>query len=124
MLVCACTDGPDEQSACPTSGEFRYEGVALATAAGDSSFALANDCPFFVSGSEAFYESVREAWTKSPYQDHLRPIFLSAVGRVEAREEGFAPVFWIRSVSEVSVDFSKRDARDQFQLRMGRDPVE
>ena len=121
MLSSACSQSLDEQSNCPSSGEFSYKGVALATGAGDSTFALASDCVFFVSGDKTYYENVQAAWTKSPYRDDVRPIFLSATGRVEAREN-LASVFRIGSVREVSLDFTSHDARDQFQLRMARDP--
>jgi hypothetical protein len=121
VLASACSQNLDDQSDCPSSGEFHYEGVALATRAGDSTFALATECAFFVAGPETFYESVRAAWSKSPYRDEIRPIFLSATGKVEARED-LTAVFRIRSVREVSVDFTRTDARDQFQLRMAREP--
>ncbi len=121
LVVSACSQNKGEQSDCPSSGDFHYEGVVLVTEAGDSSFALATDCAFFVSGPEIYYESVRAAWIMSPYRDDNRPIFLSATGKVEARED-LAPVFRIRSVREVSLDFTRLEARDQFRLRMDREP--
>lgn len=121
LMISACSQSLGEESDCPSHGDFHYEGVVLVTEAGDSTFALADDCAFFVSGPEGYYESVRAAWSRSPYRDEIRPIFLSATGMIEARD-GLADLFLIRSVREVSVDFTSHDARDQFQLRMGRDP--
>ena len=123
VIICACSQISGEQSECPSSGEFYYKGVALTTESGDSTLALASDCVFFVSGPENYYRSVRDAWKKSPYRDEIRPIYLSATGTVQARD-GLADLFVIKSVQEVSVNFTSHDARDQFQLRMARDPEE
>lgn len=121
VMFSACSQSLGEQSDCPSSGEFHYDGVALTTGSGDSTFALASDCAFFVSGPESYYESVRNAWSRSPYRDEIRPIFLSATGEVKA-QDSLADLFMIRSIREVSVDFTSQDAHDQFQLRMARDP--
>lgn len=123
LLVSGCSQSSGEESDCPSSGDFYYEGVVLATEAGDSTFALADNCAFFISGPETYYETVRAAWNSSPYRDHLRPVFFSATGKVEARED-LAPVFRIGSAREVSLDFTRQDAREQFQLRIGREPQE
>jgi hypothetical protein len=122
LLATACAQDSGRETDCPSGGDFSYEGVALAIESGDSSFALRDGCAFFVSGSEQFSEQVRNAWNSSSYRDEVRPILLSVTGSVEARED-LAPVLRITSVREVTSDVSRSEAREQFKLRLNREPL-
>ena len=102
-----------------------YSGVAIATEAGDSSFALSQDCPIFVSGPEEYYQEVRVAWRNSPYKGALRPIHVDIEGQLRSREkENLAPVLEMGGRFSVSTDLNSAEVVKQFRLRMNRDGPE
>lgn len=98
-----------------------YSGVALATKAGDLTFAGAPKCGVSISSSYGDLKEVSRAWERSPYDGVLRPLYIEATGRIRIPEnDKQSLIFDVDDLSTVSSQVSPMEARSQFKLRANR----
>lgn len=122
FTLAACQNPQAGDGRC--TGEFNgsYSGIALATEAGDSSFATSAHCPIFITGNEEYYRKVREAWRASPYQGDIRPVYVEIEGQLyDRRKSNLAPLMKVGTRFYVSNDLDPNEVAKQFRLRMDRD---
>lgn len=121
ILLASCRAEKESVQSCAGQFDGSYSGVALATEAGDTSFALSKTSAIFVSGPPEYYEQIAEAWAKSPYSGGLRPVNIEVEGVVRLRDrDNLAPVLDVTNTFDVSLDFSQEEVERQFRLRMNR----
>lgn len=122
FYLAACGNPKTDNGRCIDEFSGSYSGVALATEGGDSSFATSAHCPIFITGNEDYYQKVREAWRKSPYQGDIRPVYVEIQGNLyDRRQSNLAPLLKVGTRFYVSTDLDPNEVAKQFRLRMDRD---
>lgn len=123
LCVLALTAGGCAER-CKVSEDGAYEGVVLAINTGDATFATQDSkCVYKVVGTGSFNDRIFDQWQNSPYEGHLRPVYVSIRGAIiRSTEKDRADIFDVKELRAASVTFSEQQVAEAFYARLRQPP--